>query len=260
MTKSVTSLLIGAAIRDGYIQSVDEPVANYLPRLRGTAYETSTIKDVLQMASGVSWNEDYSDPDSDVARAGGLIGLPLVKYLADLPRKFPSGEIFNYNTGETNLAGEILRAAIGNNASTYLSHKIWQPFGMGDDAYWVLGEAGGGETGGCCINATLRDYARIGIFAMLDGRLPDGTPVLPEGWMQASTTPSGSEQGYGYLWWLHGNGDYSAMGIFEQQITISPESGVVIAFHSNAPSAVGSLYSRHLEALTPALVKFAAGL
>ena len=253
VAKSVTSMLIGAAIQDGYIESVDEPVTHYVPRFRGTQYEGVTLRHVLQMASGVQWNEDYADPQSDVARAGAANGIDLVRYLAALDRAAPPGEEFRYNTGETNLVGEILRAAIGNNAATYLTHKIWQPFGMQSDATWLLGKPGGGETGGCCINATLRDYARIGIFALREGRLADGTQVLPAGWMRASTSPSRGSEGYGYLWWLDEQDSYRARGIFGQQIFIEPRSSLVIAVHSNAPTAVGSAYHEHLEALVAEL-------
>ncbi|NKB99272.1 MAG: serine hydrolase [Pseudomonadales bacterium] len=253
VSKSVTSMLIGAAIKDGYIQSVDEPVTNYVSRFRGTAYADTTIKNVLQMASGVTWNEDYADTNSDVAHAGSANGIALVKYLANLSREEPAGTKFNYNTGETNLVGEILRAAIGNNATTYLVHKIWQPFGMESDATWLLGSVAGGETGGCCISATLRDYARIGIFAMSDGVLPDGSKVLPDGWMAESTTPSEGFVGYGYLWWLDETGSYRARGIFGQQIFVDNKSKVVIAAHSNAPTAVGSDYHLHLEEVVRAL-------
>jgi CubicO group peptidase (beta-lactamase class C family) len=255
VAKSVTSMLIGAAIRDGYIESVDEPVANYLPRFRGTPYEESTIRNVLQMSSGVTWNEDYADPGSDVSRAGGLNGIDLVRYLSRLPRGAEPGELFNYNTGETNLVGEILRAAIGNNASTYLSHKIWGPFGMESNASWLLGSEAGGETGGCCINATLRDYARIGIFALRGGVLPDGTRVLPDHWMADSIAPSAGFEGYGYLWWPRGDGSYSARGIFGQQITVVPDAELVIALHGNAPAAVGTTYHDHMEAAVAALIE-----
>lgn len=258
VTKSITSLLIGAALKDGYLTSLDEPVAHYLPRFRGTPYEDVTIRHVLQMASGVAWNEDYADPKSDVAQAGGANGLALVRYLAALPRAAEPGAIFNYNTGETNLAGEILRAALGNNASTYLEHRIWQPFGMADDAYWVLGGPGGGETGGCCLNATLRDYGRLGLFALNGGRRPDGQDeaqgtVLPDRWMEDSTTPSPAAPFYGYLWWLYPNGTFAAQGIFRQQILVDPIHNIVIAAHSNAPTATGGAYSKHLAALTQAL-------
>lgn len=244
VTKSVSSMLIGAAIQDGYIESVDEPVVHYLPRLRGTSYEQSTIRHVLNMASGVRWNEDYADPESDVARAGAANGLALVSYLATLPVDAEPGKKFNYNTGETNLVGEILRAAIGNNASTYLTSKIWQPFGMEHDANWMLGTPGGGELGGCCISATLRDYARLGVFALNGGRLRDGTQVLPDNWMQESTTPSEGSEGYGYLWWLFEEG-YSALGIFGQRIRVFPDDGIVIAVHSNATAAVDTPYHVH---------------
>ena len=186
-------MLVGAAIADGYIENVDEPVTDYLPRLRGSAYEGTTIRHLLQMASGVAWNEDYTDADSDVGRAGAANGMVLFDYLGGLAREAEPGTVFNYNTGETNLVGSLLRAAIGNNASTYLASKIWQPF-MEHPATWSITE--NVETGGCCIHATLRDYARIGLFALRGGVLPDGTRVLPEGWMLESTTPSAGSPRY----------------------------------------------------------------
>ena len=253
VTKSLTSMLIGAAVKDGYIESVDEKVADYLPRLKGTSYEDVRIKDVLHMASGVAWNEDYADPKSDVALAGALNGIDLVQYLATLPKVAEPGTTFNYNTGETNLAGELLRSAIGNNASAYLEHKIWKPYGMEHDAYWLLSSEGGVETGGCCLNATLRDYARIGLFAKDQGVLPDGTRVLPEDWMKESTSPSEGFDGYGYLWWLFDDGSYSARGIFQQWIYIDPKRDLVIATHSNAAQAVEDEDHKHVAAVIQAL-------
>ncbi len=253
VTKSVTSMLIGAAIKDGLISSVDEPAIHYLPRLRGGGYEKASIKNILQMSSGVAWNEDYADPGSDVARAGGSNGLALVNYLAKLPSVDSPGNTFNYNTGETNLAGELLRSAIGNNAATYLQHKIWQPMGMEHDANWLLGSVAGGETGGCCISATLRDYARLGTFAMNNGELDDGTKVLPDTWMAESTAPSKGYEGYGYFWWLFGD-YFSALGIFGQQILVDPIAKTIIAVHSNAPAAVDTVYHKHQRAVTTALV------
>ena len=231
VAKSIVSLLVGAAIRDGYIESVDEKVSDYLPRLKGTPYDQSTIRNIMQMTSGVEWNEDYADPESDVNSATWET-VALYDYLRQKPRDSEPGAEFNYNTAETNLAGTLLRSAIGNNLSTYLQEKIWQPFGMEADAYWNLTEPGGGEFGGCCLNATLRDYGRLGLFALNDGQLPDGTPVLPEGWMAESTAPSAAYPGYGYLWWLSGGGDYQAIGIFGQGICIHPQQNVVVALHS----------------------------
>jgi len=241
VAKSVVSMLIGAAISDGYIQNVDEKSTRYLPRLQGSSYDKSTIRNILQMASGVAWNEDYADPESDINRASWAT-LDLYEYLGNKPRAAQAGELFNYNTAETNLAGTLLRSAIGNNLSTYLEEKIWQPFGMesqqGDlDAYWALTEFGGGEFGGCCISATLRDYGRIGLFALSGGKLADGKEMLAENWMQDSTQPSASYPGYGYFWWLGDPPAFRAIGIFGQGICIHPDENVVIALHSARPVA-----------------------
>jgi CubicO group peptidase (beta-lactamase class C family) len=203
VAKSVTSMLVGAAIRDGYIVSVDEMVSDYLPRLKGSSYDQSTIRNILQMSSGVQWDEDYADPESDINSTGWWSTIGSYQYLSNMPQESSPGELFNYNTAETNLVGTLLRSAIGNNLATYLTEKIWRPFGMESDANWLLTEPGGGEWGGCCISATLRDYGRLGLFAMNNGRLADGTPVLPEDWMDDSTAPSKGYPGYGYLWWLH---------------------------------------------------------
>jgi len=236
VAKSVVAMLIGAAIQDGYIESADEKVTQYLPRLKGSSYEQSSIANLLQMASGVQWNEDYADPESDVASASWDT-IDLYEHLRNKPRLAEPGEAFNYNTAETNLAGTLLRSAIGNNLSTYLSEKIWRPFGMESDASWNLTEPGGGEFGGCCINATLRDYGRIGLFALANGRLSDGTEVLPSQWMEESTTPSKAYEGYGYFWWLSENDVFSASGIFGQGIRIDRGEKLVIALHSARPDA-----------------------
>ena len=236
VAKSVVAMLIGVAIQDGYIASVDEKVTQYLPRLKGSVYDQSSIANLLQMASGVQWNEDYEDPKSDVNTASWET-IDLYEFLRDKPRQTEPGETFNYNTAETNLVGTLLRSAVGNNLSTYLSEKIWQPFGMESDASWNLTEPGGGEFGGCCINATLRDYGRIGLFALADGRLADGTEVLPPSWMQESTAPSKGDDGYGYFWWLYGQGTYAALGVFGQTIYIDRNEDLVIAIHSARPLA-----------------------
>jgi CubicO group peptidase (beta-lactamase class C family) len=231
VTKSVVSMLIGAAIKDGYIENVDKMVTDYLPRMKGSSYEQASIKDILQMASGVEWDENYADPESDVASVDWH-SLMLLDQLSNKPRIANPGEVFNYNTAETNLAGTMLRAAIGNNLSTYLSEKIWKPFGMAADATWNLTEEGGGEFGGCCISATLRDYGRLGLFALANGRLSDGTEVLPGSWMAESTTPSIGNKGYGYYWWLGQEGAYAASGIYGQGIRIDHKNNVVIAIQS----------------------------
>ena len=259
VTKSVTSLLIGAAIHDGYIDSVADPIVKYLPRLAGSEYGESRVQDILQMASGIAWNEDYEDPESDVARAAALNGVALTDYLAQLPRVAPPGTRFNYNTAESNLLGEVLRSAIGMNAAPYLSQKIWQPMGMESDANWLLSLPEDRETGGCCISATLRDYARLGLLALADGVLPDGTRILPEGWMAASTAPSEGYDGYGYKWWLDADGRYGAYGIFGQTIAVDPTAKLVIAVHSNAQAASGSAYGQELEGALAAISEHLRG-
>ncbi len=231
VAKSVVAMLYGAAVKDGYIASMDEKVTDYLPRLKDSSYQDASIKNLLQMASGVQWDEDYTDPQSDVASASWET-LSLYEYLRRKPREAAPGEKFNYNTAETNLAGTLLRSAIGNNLSTYLSEKIWRPFGMESDAYWQLTEEGGGEFGGCCINATLRDYARLGLFALNGGVLKDGTEVLATDWMAQSTIPSKAYDGYGYFWWLNPDGTYRAAGIFGQGIYVNAKQNVVVALHS----------------------------
>ncbi|MEM1231954.1 MAG: serine hydrolase [Pseudomonadota bacterium] len=256
VAKSLVSLLYGVAVKDGLIRSLDDPVTDYLPALKNSAYSTATIRHLLQMASGVAWNEDYADPESDVASAS-YETLALYEHLRNKPRTAPAGERFNYNTAETNLAGTLLRSAIGNNLSSYLQNRIWQPFGMAADAYWLLTEPGGGEFGGCCINATLRDYARIGLFALADGVTAEGVRLLPPGWMAESTTPSPGYDGYGYFWWLTEGSAYRASGIFGQSIYIDPDRNLVIAVHSANDAADSEADWAWLQAMQAA---FAARL
>jgi CubicO group peptidase (beta-lactamase class C family) len=206
----------------------------------------------MQMASGVAWNEDYADPKSDVANlpAGTL---PLFAYLRNQANEARPGDLFNYNTAETNLVGALLRAAIGNNLGSYLSQKIWQPFGMEADANWIVEQADGVEYGGCCISATLRDYGRLGVFSMRGGELADGTQVLPAGWMSESTQPSKAYEGYGYLWWLNDGPAYSGIGIFGQLIWIDPVSETIIVTQSAWDTAVGEQFRKHRWAFVRSL-------
>ena len=231
VTKSVTSMLLGAAIKDGHIKSVEDKVTIYLPQLLNSNYKDVSIKQVLQMSSGIDWNEDYEDPLSDVNIAGALNSLNLYEYLNNLNKKSSAGNKFNYNTGETNLIGGIVRAAIGDNLSNYLEKKIWKPFGMEFNAYWVIDTDYEQELGGCCLNATLRDYARLGMFAMNNGKLNNGVEILPKNWMKDSTTPSRNNSYYGYQWWLDGPAykSFYADGIFGQFIWIDPVSKTVVA-------------------------------
>lgn len=244
VAKSVTATLVGAAIKDGKIKSLDDVVTNYIPELKGGAYEGVTVRQLLTMTSGVKWNEDYTDLDSDVAKAGvtpGEPGMnPIVSYMRKLPREAEPGAKFVYKTGETDLAGILVSNAVGKPLSTYLSEKIWAPYGMEQDAIWV-NDAAGHERGGCCMSMTARDYARLGQF-MLEGGKVNGQDILPEGWVADATKahqsfpPGGVETGYGYFWWIIPDG-YAAEGIFGQQIFVYPAEKLVIAINSAWPAA-----------------------
>ena len=253
VTKSITSMLIGAAIKDGFIASIDDPISDYIIALKGTEYEAVTIRNLLQMSTGIAWNEDYGDPESDVAIAGTYNGERLISYLSGLPRVGAPGALYNYNTAESNLAGELLRSVINVNASSYLEEKIWSSYGMEHNAYWLLSSPNGSETGGCCLNATLRDYARIGLFALDGGILGDGTETFAADWMEISTSPSDQNSGYGLSWWLADEETYYARGIFQQWIYINPNKNLVIATHNNALRANQDEDFRHVQALINAL-------
>ncbi|WP_208513849.1 serine hydrolase domain-containing protein, partial [Variovorax paradoxus] len=182
VAKSIASTLVGAALHDGLIASLDDAVVAYVPALRGSAYDGVTLRQVLQMSSGVAWNEDYLDPASDRRRmlraqldqdAGAVLA-----FMATLPRVAPAGTRFNYSTGETYLVGRILAGALREPIGDYLSRKIWAPFGMEADAYWQLDAPGGQEFAGSGVNATLRDFGRFGLF-ILGGGMAGGQRVLP---------------------------------------------------------------------------------
>jgi CubicO group peptidase (beta-lactamase class C family) len=248
VAKSMTATLVGAAIQDGHIKSLKTPVTDILPELKGSAYEGVTLRQLLMMSSGVRWNEDYSDPNSDVAKgpleglklAEGKPGLnPVVAYMRTLPRAHAPGTKFNYNTGETDLVGILLARAVGKGLAEYASEKIWKPYGMEAEGVWVT-DPGGLERGGCCMSMTLRDYGRIGQFVLDDGVI-DGRPVLPPGWAREATTKQieNGQAGYGYFWWMQPNGAYQATGIFGQSITTFREDRIIIVVNSAWPKSGG---------------------
>ncbi len=235
--------MVGAAIKDGYIKSIDDKVSDYIPDLKGSVYDDVTIKQLLTMTSGVKWNEDYGDPKSDVALFNSHKAEPgvnvTVSYMRKLKREVPPGTKWVYKTGETNLIGVLVSSATKKNLSDYLSEKIWRPFGMERDASWLLGSTGQ-EISGCCLQASTRDFARFGLF-ILGGGMAAGKPVLPEGWIAAATTKQAdigeAGYGYGYQWWTMDDGSYAARGIFGQGIFINPKRKLIIASNSNWPKA-----------------------
>jgi CubicO group peptidase (beta-lactamase class C family) len=206
--------------------------------LQGSAYDGVTIRQLLQMASGVAWNETYTDPQSDrrhmlEAQIGQQPGA-ILDLMAALPRAAEPGTRRNYSTGETHVAGALLRAAVGKPLADYLSEKIWARVGMEADANWWLESPGGLEVGGSGLSATLRDYARFGLFLLDDG-VVNGERVLPAGWVAEASSRKvvgGETVDYGYMLWpLHGN-SYSAIGIFGQFVFVDPDRQLVVAMWS----------------------------
>lgn len=235
IAKSITSTLVGAAIRQGYIRSLSDSVTRYVPALRGSTYDGVELRDVLMMASGVQWNETYTDPTSDRrrlldAQISQQPGAALA-VMKSLPRAAPPGTRFNYNTGETQVVAEVLRAAVGRPLATYLSERLWRPFGMEADATWWLDSPDGTEIGGSGISATLRDYGRFGLFVLANG-VAGNDSILPAGWLREATTPKSLRGGarieYGYLWWPGRDSTFMAMGIHGQYIYINPAARLVI--------------------------------
>jgi CubicO group peptidase (beta-lactamase class C family) len=252
MAKSVTSTLIGAALQDGFIAGLDDPVTRYVPVLRGGVYEGVSIRNVLQMASGVRWNETYTDPNSDCrkltdAQMSHKAGASLA-YMKYLSRAAPAGSVWNYNSGETNIAGAVVEGATHMSLSAYLSRKLWSPLGMENDAFWWTESQGGTGIGGAGLSATLRDYGRFGLFVLSDGMI-DGRRTVPKGWFQeagAAHRIGGKPVDYGYLWWPVSAGEsinagaVEARGIFGQHLYINPSERLVIVVLSARPKPTGS--------------------
>ena len=243
LAKSLTGTLVGAAIKDGFIAGVDDPVTRYLPELRDSAYDGVTVRQLLTMTSGAKWNEDYADPAADVALFYSMPVDPgmdaTVSYMKKLKRVAQPGQRWHYSTGETNLIGVLVARATHKDLASYASEKIWASYGMEKDASWMLDRTGR-EHGGCCIQATTRDYARLGQF-ILDGARVDGRPIVADGWLEAATRKQveiGQPGfGYGFQWWTRDNGTFNAYGIHGQQIHVDRARGLVIAVNSAAPDA-----------------------
>jgi len=236
VAKSVTSTLLGIALQRGDIHSLDDTLGTYIPELRDSAYAEVTVQQLLTMTSGVQWNEDYADANSDVAQMyrGACVDgrAHILSYLAKQPRQWPAGTHFNYNTAETDLLGILVQRATRRSLAAYLSQTIWKPYGMAADATWIKDECDGSDTGGSGLSATLGDYARLGQF-MLDGGRIAGKPVIAKAWLGGALRRQESvddpDRGYGYLWWTDTDGSYAAIGIFGQMVYVDPSRELVIA-------------------------------
>jgi CubicO group peptidase (beta-lactamase class C family) len=247
MIKSLTSTLVGAALRQGAISSLDDAVSKYIPALRGCAYDAVTVRSLLTMSSGVRWSEDYTNRNSDVNRYSKSLGdkVPggVLALMRSLKAEHPPGRHFSYNTGDTYVLGCLVSAATGKNLADFMSETIWSPLGMEFDAFYTLESDGGQEIGGSRAGIALRDFGRFGVF-LLRGGVIDGKPVLPPDWIESagrrafvfdSETNRYGATGYGYSWWIDPDGSMAAVGFAGQSLYVNRKAGVVIVTLSCQP-------------------------
>ncbi len=248
--KSFTSAMVGIAVQEGYIASVHDPVDKYAPQLKGGGYEGVSIKNVLQMSSGVKFVEDYAHPDVaygiDAFMEAWLRGN-MDEFITNLPKDTEAGKINVYCSTDTHVLGMVVKGATGMDFSEYMSEKLWKKMGAEQDAFWWCDPAGNEAVMGG-LNATLRDYARFGLLFLNQGKNNKGEQIIAPQWIKDSYTPDGPHLmpgknnplspnesfGYGYQWWLpeFPNEDFCAMGIFGQYIYINRKHKVVIAKYS----------------------------
>jgi len=246
MTKSVTSILIGCALEEGHINSLDEAISDYLPALYGGAYEGVSIRNVMQMRSGVDYEERYDFGNPGIAASNHISSL--VKNntrFADVARSLPQihepGEVFQYKTIDTAVLGWLVERATGTSVAAYTEQCLWEALGAEADGYYIMdGKPGvGREFSGAGFNATLRDYARFGQM-VLNGGVANGQRIVSEAWIEQSTRPSHPEDnrrgGYGLQWWTMGGSDaFSAIGLQGQYIYIDPDTETVVVKLSYFP-------------------------
>jgi CubicO group peptidase (beta-lactamase class C family) len=248
--KSFVSALVGIALDEGNIKSIDQSVSEIVPRLKGTGYDGVPLKDVLQMSSGVLFDEDYADFYSDINRMGRTIALgsSINEFAASLTSERKSGEFHHYVSMDTQVLGMVLQQTTGVSPAAYLEEKIWKKIGMQSDAKWLVDDYGMELVFGT-LNVTLRDFARFGRLFLEKGRW-NGVQVVPAQWVADSVTPdaphlqpgenphSNTRMGYGYQWWIpetRQGGDFLALGVHGQSIYVNPEKRVVIVKNSADP-------------------------
>ena len=243
--KSMTALLVGAALQQGAITTIDTRVVDLLPDLADSGYAQVTLRHLLTMSSGVRWSEDYGDKGSDVNRYSKSLAdkVPggVMRMLRAVPGARTPGHAWHYNTGDTYLLGAALCAATGRNLADFLSDTLWQPCGMEFDAFYTLESEGGQEIAGSRAGMALRDLGRIALLVLQDGMVGAGR-VLPEGWIDTVTTRafdvpaefhSASLRalgltGYGLSWWLRDDGAAMAMGHSGQRIFVDRTSQLAV--------------------------------
>jgi CubicO group peptidase (beta-lactamase class C family) len=242
VAKSVISILIGCAIEDGYISSVDESITTYIPELSERGMDKVTIKHLLQMTSGIKFSESYINPFGHAAAY--YYGRNLRKQIFKMKLKEEPGTKFHYKSGDTQVLGLLLERALKTKTITdYLQEKIWTPLGMEYDASWSIDRKENGlEKTFCCLNAVALDFAKIGRLYLNDGNW-NGRQIVPETWVRESIrrdTSDGSAAHYQYQWWLVSDqGDYMAQGILGQYVYIHPEKDLIIVRLGKNYSNVG---------------------
>jgi CubicO group peptidase (beta-lactamase class C family) len=249
MAKSILSTLVGVAVAEGKIRSLDDPASLYAPELKDTAYGATPIRDLLTMSSGIAWNDDSRDPKSDVTKLFKtvyILGGRVSPLIAGYPREHPSGTGFHYISSDPQALSAVLRGAVGKPVGEYLSQKLWAPLGMSATALWSTDRPGGDELGFCCLSARLEDYARFGALMANNGNWR-GRQLVPAAWVSEAATPGRSylqagqigheSAGYGYLWWSPkgDDGEFYAEGVYGQVIWIDRKRGVVIAMTADDP-------------------------
>jgi CubicO group peptidase (beta-lactamase class C family) len=257
LSKSIMSILVGAAVEEGTIKNVADPVTKYLPYLSGSGYRNVTVKNLLQMATGVNYSEDYRDPKSGAALIGAalLTGSPSFREYAQSiqPTKTSPGTRFEYQSVNSQVLGLLLEKVTGKRLNVYAQEKLWSKIGAESDAFFYESNKQPDTCAFACFNATVRDYARVGLMMLQGGEL-GGQRVLSNAWVHDSTTPDapylkpkpgGPEGGYGYAyqWWVPPGNDgvFMGLGIYGQCIYVNPARHVVIVQTSAWPKPVSTL-------------------
>lgn len=241
MSKSVVATLLGIAFDEGLFQ-LNDPITKYLPQFKNTGYDNVKIKDILQMSSGVGFNEDYGDFNSDINRFGRTfaLGNSFEDFSKSLKRERQPGTYNHYVSIDTQVLGMLLKKVTGKTLTAYYQNKLWNPLGMQDRAEWVIDNTGMEMALGG-LNMTLRDFSKIGLLYLHNGKFNNQQIVSSE-WIKMATTPdaphlksgkrsnASHEQGYGFQWWIpkKDEGDYFATGIYDQYIYVQPKKNVVI--------------------------------
>jgi CubicO group peptidase (beta-lactamase class C family) len=267
MAKTVTSMLLGIAVAEGAIRSIDQQAADYVPELAGSEYGSTSIRDLLHMSSGVAFREVYDGTD-DNAKLGSVRFGPgnpgAAKALAQFnTREVPAGTRFHYASSESQVLGLVLANAVHMPLARYLQSRIWQKMGAEADATWVV-DSTGVEIASCCLNATLRDWARFGLLLAHDGAW-NGQQIIPRQWLLDATGvaapwlapgTAAPAYGYGYQVWLRPGErrQFSLLGIHGQAIFVDPVAHLVLVHTAVRLKASGDPAIAELNALWRELV------